>query len=165
MREKEGILSAEAGVHQHQRDKWSEQQKNYLGEFPCGLVVRIPGFHCCDAGSIPGGGTEIQQKKKKLFSNTQSEGEEKNQEKVSYGNPRPENVRTLTRRSNAVESQTEDWKAHFIYHLRGFGDLSENWHQSRGGVGWKVRWQGENIREQENRDSKRGREGIHWRGW
>ena len=53
-------------------------------------------------------------KKKKLFSNTQSEGEEKNQEKVSCGNPRPENVRTLTRRSNAVESQTEDWKAHFI---------------------------------------------------
>ena len=77
-------------------------------------MVRIPGFHCCDAGSIPGGGTEIQQKKKKLFSNTQSEGEEKNQEKVSCGNPRPENVRTLTRRSNAVESQTEDWKAHFI---------------------------------------------------
>ena len=67
MREKEGILSAEAGVHQHQRDKWSEQQKNYLGEFPCGLVVRIPGFHCCDAGSIPGGGTEIQQKKKKII--------------------------------------------------------------------------------------------------
>ena len=53
-------------------------------------------------------------KKKKFFSNTQSEGEEKNQEKVSCGNPRPENVRTLTRRSNAVESQTEDWKAHFI---------------------------------------------------
>ena len=50
-------------------------------------MVRIPGFHCCDAGSIPGGGTEIQQKKKKLFSNPQSEGEEKNQEKVSYGNP------------------------------------------------------------------------------
>lgn len=37
------------------------------------LVVRIPGFHCCDAGSIPGGGTEIQQdvrsgqKKKNYF--------------------------------------------------------------------------------------------------
>ena len=24
-------------------------------------MVRIPGFHCCDAGCIPGGGTEIQQ--------------------------------------------------------------------------------------------------------
>ena len=75
MREKEGILSAEAGVHQHQRDKWSEQQKNYLGEFPCGLVVRIPGFHCCDAGSIPGGGTEIQQKKKKNYFQTRSQRE------------------------------------------------------------------------------------------
>ena len=36
-------------------------------------MVRIPGFHCCDAGSTPGGGTEIQQdvrsgkKKKKII--------------------------------------------------------------------------------------------------
>ena len=60
---------------------------------------------------------------------------------MSYGNPRPENVRTLTRRSNAVESQTEDWKAHFIYHLRGFGDLSEKTkgsHTQRRAVGTTV---------------------------
>ena len=30
-------------------------------EFPGGLVVRIPGFHCCGLGSIPGWGTEILQ--------------------------------------------------------------------------------------------------------
>ena len=28
-------------------------------EFPGGLAVRIPGFHCCGLGSVPGGGTEI----------------------------------------------------------------------------------------------------------
>lgn len=61
MREKEGILSAEAGVHQHQRDKWSEQQKNYLGEFPGGLVVRIPAFPCHSPISIPGWETDILQ--------------------------------------------------------------------------------------------------------
>ena len=31
------------------------------GEFPGGLVVRIPGFHCCGPGSIPGWETEIAQ--------------------------------------------------------------------------------------------------------
>ena len=30
-------------------------------EFPGGLVVRIPSFHCCGPGSIPGEGTEISQ--------------------------------------------------------------------------------------------------------
>ena len=41
-------------------------------EFPGDLVVRIPGFHCHDPGSIPGWGTEIlqavrcSQKKKKV---------------------------------------------------------------------------------------------------
>ena len=30
-------------------------------EFPGGLVVRIPGFHCCSLGSIPDGGAEIPQ--------------------------------------------------------------------------------------------------------
>ena len=43
-------------------------------EFPGGLVVRIPGFHCHDPGSIPGQGTEIPkaashgQKKKRMSS-------------------------------------------------------------------------------------------------
>ena len=32
-----------------------------MGEFPGGLVVRIPGFHCHGLGSIPGWGTEIPQ--------------------------------------------------------------------------------------------------------
>ena len=32
-----------------------------LWEFPGGLVVRIPGFHCCGQGSIPGKGTVILQ--------------------------------------------------------------------------------------------------------
>ena len=27
-----------------------------MWEFPGGLVVRIPGFHCLGLGSIPGGG-------------------------------------------------------------------------------------------------------------
>ena len=26
---------------------------------PCGQVVRISGFHCCDFGSVPGQGTEV----------------------------------------------------------------------------------------------------------
>ena len=30
-------------------------------EFPGGLVVRIPGFHCHGPGSVPGWGTEIPQ--------------------------------------------------------------------------------------------------------
>ena len=33
----------------------------YFGEFPGGLVVRIPGFHCHGPGSLPGQGTEIPQ--------------------------------------------------------------------------------------------------------
>ena len=44
-------------------------------EFPGGLVVRIPGFHCHDLGSVPNQGTEIlkimlinQEEKKKLKS-------------------------------------------------------------------------------------------------
>ena len=32
-----------------------------LGESPGCLVVRIPAFHCCGPGSIPGGRTEILQ--------------------------------------------------------------------------------------------------------
>ena len=36
-------------------------KKQPNGEFPGGLVVRIPGFHCCGLGSIPGQGTEILQ--------------------------------------------------------------------------------------------------------
>ena len=32
-----------------------------LWEFPAYLVVRIPDFHCCGPGSIPGWGTEIPQ--------------------------------------------------------------------------------------------------------
>ena len=32
------------------------------GEFPGGLVVRIPGFHCRGPGSIPGRGIEIPHK-------------------------------------------------------------------------------------------------------
>ena len=46
----------------------------FLGEFPGGLVVRIPGFCCRGPGSIPGWGTESPQaaqvwlkKKKKGF--------------------------------------------------------------------------------------------------
>ena len=37
----------------------------------------------------------------------------------------------------------------------------------RAGAVWGEKSDGreKNIREQENRDSKRGREGIHWRGW
>ena len=35
--------------------------KNYRREFPGGLVIRIPGFHCRDPGSIPDRGTEIPQ--------------------------------------------------------------------------------------------------------
>ena len=31
------------------------------GEFPGGLVVRIPGFHCCGRDSVPGERTEILQ--------------------------------------------------------------------------------------------------------
>ena len=48
-------------------------KKETSGEFPGGLVVRIPGFHCRDLGSIPGQGTEIVQaarrgqKKEKLL--------------------------------------------------------------------------------------------------
>ena len=48
-------------------------------EFPGGLVVRIPDFHCCGVGSIPGWGTEIpqaarrgQKKKKKQLSSSPS---------------------------------------------------------------------------------------------
>ena len=33
--------------------------KNYVGEFPGGLVVRILCFHCRGPGSVPGLGTEI----------------------------------------------------------------------------------------------------------
>ena len=33
----------------------------WICEFPGGLVVRIPGFHCCGQGSVPGQGTEILQ--------------------------------------------------------------------------------------------------------
>ena len=32
-----------------------------LMEFPGGLMVRIPGFHCCGPGSVPGQGAEILQ--------------------------------------------------------------------------------------------------------
>ena len=32
-----------------------------LWEFPGGLVVKIPGFHCHSLGSVPGRGTEILQ--------------------------------------------------------------------------------------------------------
>ena len=38
-----------------------ELSKMELGEFPGGLVVRIPGFHCRGLGSVPGGGIEILQ--------------------------------------------------------------------------------------------------------
>ena len=33
--------------------------KKVLQGFPGGLVVRIPGFHCCGPGSIPGQGISI----------------------------------------------------------------------------------------------------------
>ena len=38
-----------------------ELSKMELGEFPGGLVVRIPGFHCRGPGSILGQRTEIPQ--------------------------------------------------------------------------------------------------------
>ena len=49
-------------------------QKKIYREFPGGLAVRIPGFHCHGPGSIPGRGTEIQQamqhsQKKKRYAN------------------------------------------------------------------------------------------------
>ena len=36
-------------------------KKQRRWEFPGGLVIGIPGFHCCGLGSVPGRGTEILQ--------------------------------------------------------------------------------------------------------
>ena len=36
-----------------------------LIKFPGGLMVRVLGFHCSGQGSVPGGGTEIVQSKKR----------------------------------------------------------------------------------------------------
>ena len=44
-----------------QPDRWLLSSKPFHAEFPGGLVVRIPGFHCHGPGSIPGQGTEIPQ--------------------------------------------------------------------------------------------------------
>ena len=56
------------------------QKKEREREFPGGLVVRIPGFHCGGPGSIPGQGTEILQatrhgQKKKRESVREREGD------------------------------------------------------------------------------------------
>ena len=39
--------------------KFKNKNKNMKREFPGGLMVRIPGFHCHGPGSVPGWGTEI----------------------------------------------------------------------------------------------------------
>ena len=41
--------------------KKKRKKKKDCWEFPGGLEVRIPGFHCCGPGSIPAQGTEILQ--------------------------------------------------------------------------------------------------------
>ena len=50
--------------------------KHYLWEFPGGLMVRIPGFHCHGSSSVSGQGTEIPQAawhdQKKKKKNTQT---------------------------------------------------------------------------------------------
>ena len=38
-----------------------DQLMKMLWEFPGGLVVRIPGFHCHGLSSVPGWGSEIPQ--------------------------------------------------------------------------------------------------------
>ena len=44
------------------REKEKKKQDHHLsGEFPGGLVVRIPGFHCHGPGSVTGRGTETLQ--------------------------------------------------------------------------------------------------------
>ena len=43
----------------HNRILLSHKKRTKYWEFPCGLVVRISGFHCCGSGSIPGQGTKI----------------------------------------------------------------------------------------------------------
>ena len=41
---------------------WHQKYRQQIvREFPGGLVIRIPGFHCFGPGSIPGLGTEIPQ--------------------------------------------------------------------------------------------------------
>jgi len=44
------------------REAWPSPIRRDAGtDFPGGLVISIPGFHCRGLGSIPGGGTEILQ--------------------------------------------------------------------------------------------------------
>ena len=62
------ILLSRYGTELFWRKREASNQKNSAGEsekmvreFPDGIVVRIPGFHCRGLGSISGWGTEILQ--------------------------------------------------------------------------------------------------------
>ena len=64
-----------SGVRRHRVLKFSSNAKGKMkvrvcggrqgGEFPGGLVVRIPGIHCCGPGSVPAWTTKILQAKKR----------------------------------------------------------------------------------------------------
>jgi len=65
---------------QLQQKKKKKKKKNEAREFPGGLVVKIPCFHYCGLGSLPGLETEI------LTSRyyTLWEGEKKSEEFLSW---------------------------------------------------------------------------------